>query len=65
MDGDKTNSDLLQEEHTNKQARIQKLIQLTKDIEAFAGQETNAVRDNLTTGLSYLEEAIWLLEDDL
>jgi hypothetical protein len=65
MDNETTNSDLLQEEHMNKLGRIEKLQQLIKDLESFAGQENESVRHNIIIGVSEIEEALWLLEDDL
>jgi len=65
MDNETTNSDLLQEAHMNKLARIEKLGQLIKDLEAFGAQEADAVRHNIIAGVSDIEEALWLLEDEI
>jgi hypothetical protein len=64
MDNETTNSDLKQEAHMHKQARIEKLDDLYKALGVIATDGNNA-SDFLHCALVSILEALEILEDEL
>ncbi len=65
MDNETTNSDLLQEDYMNKQARIARLEHILADLHTFSKGTEGGETADLEKAESYIEIAIGILEDEL
>jgi hypothetical protein len=65
MERDETNYDLKMQDRTYALNEIERLRNVIADLRTFTEQQRGMVRDNMLTGVSYLEEALWLLMEDV
>jgi signal transduction histidine kinase len=65
MDNETTNSDLKQEDHMNKQARINRLGEITESLRSFSRAERGEVLHHIEEALEDLYCAVHHLEDEL
>jgi signal transduction histidine kinase len=65
MDNETTNSDLLQEEHTNKLARINRLDEIADSLRDFSRAERGEVLNHIDDAIDAIHWAIGTLEEEL